>query len=65
MANEQPDHLAEIDQFYTQMLKNSGTSSPEVPPLAPDYKSHDFKKLPAGVSGSSFGCGNPVAMAGV
>jgi arsenite methyltransferase len=60
-----PGHLEEIEAFYTARLSAPAAGPATVPALCPDYSSADLAALPQGMAASSFGCGNPLAFAGV
>ncbi|MGI9382487.1 MAG: methyltransferase domain-containing protein [Methyloligellaceae bacterium] len=66
---EKPQHLAEIDAFYRNKIAAAGSLAADrcakAPPLAPDYDADALSHLPPGVTQTSFGCGNPLAFAGV
>lgn len=62
------DDQAAIDAFYSARLARPaapGASAEVAPSLAPDYAPGDLAALPAGMAGTSFGCGNPLAFAAV
>jgi arsenite methyltransferase len=62
MTRQEP--LDEIDTFYRGRLAAPQTLR-DLPPLSPDYAADLLAALPEGMVGTSFGCGNPVALAGI
>jgi len=61
----QPDGASDLAAFYSGRLTRAGQTAPVQPVLAPDYASEDLTALPAGMAGSSFGCGNPLSFAAI
>lgn len=69
MTTRDETRLTEVKRFYAERLargerSGSGPAS-GAPPLAPDYSAEALAALPDGVASSSFGCGDPLALAGV
>ncbi len=62
MTRQEP--LDEIDTFYRGRLAAPQTLR-DLPPLSPDYAADLLAALPEGMVGTSYGCGNPVALAGI
>ena len=69
MSERDPNALGDVAAFYAERLaKASNASGPAccaTPLLAPDYRKEALENLPQGVAESSFGCGDPLAFAGV
>ena len=69
MANGDDARLSEVKNFYAERLARSANGARDgaegAPPLAPDYAAEALAALPEGVASSSFGCGDPLALAGV
>jgi SAM-dependent methyltransferase len=59
------DKSANLDAFYSARLGRADGAAKVQPGLAPDYAADDLARLPDGMAGSSFGCGNPLAFAAV
>jgi arsenite methyltransferase len=66
---KKPVHLEQIETFYRAKLEaidaTTTNSGPKPPPLAPDYTADILARLPPDLSQTSFGCGHPLAFAGV
>ena len=69
---KKPHYLDEINNFYrgklhSQVERHSHQQKYDdyTPPLAPDYETDMFARLPPGMAQTSFGCGNPIAFSGV
>ena len=62
-------HIDEIDDFYSQKLREAGQKIGEdagnISALAPDYDQNTLAKLPEGITQTSFGCGDPSSFAGM
>lgn len=56
------DDTSDLAAFYSARLARTEQAAPM---LAPDYAAEELAALPAGMAGSSFGCGNPLAFAAI